>query len=320
MRKIFTILLFSGLCFCLLNTTAQPITVQGHSSADEGSTINIPKPAGLQKNDIMLAHISGRLSGSVSGLIPPSGWTKIKSIIDAGSVGSHIFYKVATASEPTSYSFSDSGSTSLTDKVGVISVYRGVDTLIPINASGGAAYSSGFITPSIITTADSCMIVTLFGQRQGSSYTPPSGMTENYDTTAGSSSNETICGDYVIQPLAGVTGQKTATGGGNYGTAGIVALKPASHAVGIKNINEQSLSFRIYPNPVSLFLNLTFNITGEAYFIVTNILGQEMINITLNSYKNNASVNVSELPAGMYFCRIQTANSKSEIRKFNVFK
>ncbi|MDD5571612.1 MAG: T9SS type A sorting domain-containing protein [Bacteroidales bacterium] len=320
MRKVFTLLFAITLCLYLLNVKAQPITVQGHSSnATSGSTaaIDIPKPVGVQKNDLLIAHISGRTS-SESRMNAP-GWIKLRRMVDPSNIASHIFYKVATASEPLSYNFSDSGSTSLHDKIGVISVYRAVDTLNPINAFGGVV-SASFTTPSIITTADSCMVLTFFGERAGSNFTPPTGMTENYDTSFSSSSVESICGDYVIQSLAGATGQKIATSNGNYGTAGIVALKPASHEVGIKNINAQNISFGIYPNPVSSMLNFNFKVTGKAEIIITNILGQEIFNIPVNSAESKTSINVSELQSGIYFCYMQSANKKSEVKKIIVSK
>ena len=123
--KIIATLLFIGIFFISTEkTTAQPISVIGHTSAfapASATSINIATPGGVQQNDFLLAHIAGRVILGFT-LSPPAGWTLLRKMKSGNQFGTHIFYKIADASEPLSYTFTDSSGSMLYDKLGVISV------------------------------------------------------------------------------------------------------------------------------------------------------------------------------------------------------
>jgi hypothetical protein len=81
------------------------------------STITINKPAGTQQGDLMLAFVSGSINLTYTG---DTGWTEIA---DQGVEPSlRVAYKVAGASEPSSYVFTSSSTSG--NKTGAILTYR----------------------------------------------------------------------------------------------------------------------------------------------------------------------------------------------------
>src|SRR5690606_28871446 len=71
------------------------------------STLVLVRPGGVTEGDVMVAFIRSQSSDS-SDLTPPSGWSRVGIAHDAGASGGGItgaWAKVATGSEPSSYSF-----------------------------------------------------------------------------------------------------------------------------------------------------------------------------------------------------------------------
>jgi len=152
------------------------------------TSVTIPVPAGVQENDLMVVCFC---NGQTDGATPQDSGDTFSLFMHEtptlGSVHMHsLLYKFASASEPSDYTFENTGSSS-NQTSGIMAVFRGVDL---VNAFD-LAYSepSHFIkysndstpTPQPITTVtDGAMIVcTTFGQ--GSLTTGinvPSGMTE----------------------------------------------------------------------------------------------------------------------------------------------
>lgn len=109
-------------------------------------TLTISKPTGTIQNDLMIAVVGGTPSTL-------SGWTKLGGDAASGTSGGtfRVFYKLAGASEGSSYNWSI---TSATDAWGAIVSYRGVSTTTPVDASNAISTGSGtnFTTGSV--TAD----------------------------------------------------------------------------------------------------------------------------------------------------------------------
>jgi hypothetical protein len=71
------------------------------------STPTVTKPTGTVAGDILVALICGDQTGRPS-LNLPSGWVSVYGTNDpdfGGSAWQYVAYKVATASEPSSYTF-----------------------------------------------------------------------------------------------------------------------------------------------------------------------------------------------------------------------
>lgn len=92
--------------------------------------------------------------------------------------------------------------------------------------------------------------------------------------------------------------------------------------VGIDNLlsSNSEQSFKIYPNPASSTIHIQFNDppTGKSSFTIRNILGE--ILITRPIEKDEATVDVSILPNGIYFMEIATPNKQAECRKLIIRK
>ena len=142
--------------------------------------------------------------GSITG---PSGFTTIDF---AGQVSG--FYKVATASEPATYTFTIGASSTL---VGWLGAYVGVDTTSPVDPSttGTTASGTSHTTTAITTTSAYDMIVAAFKLNvSGVTWTAPADMleiTEVGNTTGGTPMTMGV--DYTFQGGAGSTGTKIAT-------------------------------------------------------------------------------------------------------------
>ena len=105
---------------------------QGATVAVSGSsTLVLNVPAGVQSGDYLIAFIHNQNSGATVDT-SCSGWTRINAAFIPSDYGSRVtgmYAKVATGSEPASYTFAvSSGGRS----VGFIAAYSGVDTASPI--------------------------------------------------------------------------------------------------------------------------------------------------------------------------------------------
>ena len=199
----------------------------------EAITINVP--AGTTTDDVMLAAIA--VGPSSTGIAAPAGWTLInrQDQAIANSNSQAVYYRIATASEPTSYTWTFSGG-AINGTAGGIVTYRGVDTSNPIDISGGnaTASSTSHTANSVVTTVVNTMVISIHSFSSSEAWTSPVspvGMTEQVDIASLATPNAngiSLTVNDVIQATAGATGNITATVAGNAdtGVAQIVALTP----------------------------------------------------------------------------------------------
>ena len=189
----------------------------------------IDRPPGTAQSDVMIAAIGMRPSSAT--ITPPSGWTLVRRI-DNGNSNSNslaVYRRIAGSSEPASYKWTLSGSNYA---VGGIQSFFGIDTANPIDVENGQTTANGtaHATPSVTTTVANAILVTSHTFSSNRSWSPPSGMTEAFDISAGpdSAGGQAIEGNYDVQATAGATGTKTATVGGDadVGNAHVLALRP----------------------------------------------------------------------------------------------
>ncbi len=74
-----------------------------------------------------------------------------------------------------------------------------------------------------------------------------------------------------------------------------------------------SMLHQPYPNPFIASTNIEFSIPDEqhVYMIVTDMLGREVARLvdgTLRAGTNTVTFEASQLPGGLYFCRLRTSN------------
>jgi len=75
-------------------------------------------------------------------------------------------------------------------------------------------------------------------------------------------------------------------------------------------VDENMVSFGIYPNPAETVINIVTEAQSFEYQLI-NSIGQVVIS---GVAEGNAELNVSELNSGIYFLKV-VANGKSEIKK-----
>ena len=82
----------------------------------------------------------------------------------------------------------------------------------------------------------------------------------------------------------------------------------------IKNPTKTVSQYSVFPNPVTNELNINFNSAIDAKISIINITGQEIKRLELSD-KNTLQADVSNLPAGVYFARIN-AGTQTQTVKF----
>lgn len=213
-----------------VNNAIPQITYRSHSTATPGTTVNplvITKPvspAPVQSGDVMIAHIVARNIGTV--VTPPAGWNLVRFHNTGASIVSGVYYKVATASEPASYSFAFEA---LKHATGGIVAYYGVNTSSPINANNGLVNTSltvNLTAPSVTTTVANTKLLFFGGTTASTTVNPPSSMSEIWDIRGGSTP---VTAEFSDQTLVatGATGSRVGTlFAANTSVGILVALTP----------------------------------------------------------------------------------------------
>ena len=133
----------AGLAALLALLAAQPagaaITyVASNSASSTTATLTITKPSGTTTNDVLIATVSGAGTTAISA---PAGWTQIASTTSpASTMLTLTYFKVAGASEPSSYAFTSPGAR---NSSGGMLALRGANSNVPIGAVAAAAGASG---------------------------------------------------------------------------------------------------------------------------------------------------------------------------------
>ena len=193
------------------------------NNAAGSTSLTINAPAGVLANDVMVAHLVVR--GSTTVITPPAGWTLIRRDNTGSSIGVALYDKIATAAEPTSYTWTFN---SAQQASGGIVAYSGVNTATPVDASSGL-YNSGTLTttaPSVTTTSANDRLLYFAGVTINTTVTPPSGMTQQWITTTADTASEMA--DQALSSV-GATGSRVGTLGvsGHSSIGQLVALKPS---------------------------------------------------------------------------------------------
>ncbi len=239
---------WAGITFALRPTPFVP----------DSLTVNVP--AGTITDDVMIASITVRPCSNTNGgactvtLTPPAGWTLIRLIEQTGGGGTGgfgnrlaVYRRVATGSEPASYTWTFGGTPVHAGAVGVITSFSGVDTTNPIVVENGQATGVAYThaTPDINTgTVANTMLVSSHSANSGATWTPPAGMTEAADRSSETPTNDlgiSMEVNYELRAAAGATGIRTATHSNppasDTGATHILALRPGINHFSITHAN-----------------------------------------------------------------------------------
>jgi hypothetical protein len=190
--------------------TITPAETHGNAANGSATSLTINKLAGVREGDFLLAQITFE-KGSAAGSNPqitPSGWTLVRRTDRGSDLGQAVFYRVATAAEPPSYTWTFSQSLIA---AGGILRYTNVNTTAPIVGSSGNTGDSNTLTAPGVGAEANSILVAFFGlKKKATSLSTPGSMTERYYFE--SSQDMAILG--ADEPRgAGPTGSRTSTAG-----------------------------------------------------------------------------------------------------------
>lgn len=325
MKKIYLLTLFCSILALQASAQCPGACTYVASSQAVGSTTNvaITKPTGVAPNDVMIAAIhSGWCNGS-SAVTPPAGWILINNTSNTGSgcgsgnttIQLSTFYKIATAAEPSTYTFT--GSTTQM-YVGGIVAYSNVNIVSPINASSnlGLQDSCGTIkAPGVTTTATCTRLVNVFicsVNFSGMNIIPQASLTERLDVgTTGNHpwGNENLeISDELFMGM-GATGDRTAGLSGcsstGWVTGGQMIALTCTTTAGIGE-DLLSNSYLIAPNPSSGIFEISMQEKNapvckmEIFDCVGKIIK------VANILEQKTTIDLTSSPKGMYFIKLSS--------------
>jgi poly(3-hydroxybutyrate) depolymerase len=167
-----------------------PATVRSITAASiayNTTAKTIAKPAGTATGDLLLLaiHID---YGAMSAFAPPSGFTVLQSIDQGNNLSKCLIaYKVATASEPASYTMSIPVDADC--RADMIAVQDAETSVAPaIAMTTGSASNTAHTAPTVTPKSASGLLLCIASKDATTSgvtfaWTPPTGMTERSDAT-----------------------------------------------------------------------------------------------------------------------------------------
>jgi hypothetical protein len=203
------------------NSVGTITRIAATSATTETNTLTLPRPAGVEAGDIMIAQVT--VENSVTQLVNPTGWTVIASVSETSNIGMRTYWRRVGTSEPTSYSFGTSGKKAS----GGIVAYRGVNQTAPIDISGsGAGNATQMVAPSVSTSRGNGVVVALFGNKaKTAAHAVPPGMSRLWVTTDQLDFRSSAADE--PRPTAGPTGTRSAGASTDAWVAQTVALRAA---------------------------------------------------------------------------------------------
>jgi hypothetical protein len=249
--------------------------------ATSSSGVTVSKPTGTVLNDVMVATIASRNRNLT--VNTPTGWTVVNTATQSnGGVRGMLlttYYKVATASEPSTYTWSFSGGGNYEYAAAGITSFSGVDTTSPINANGAQAAGNGstysFATRSITTTVANTMLVGSFSYMNADGWTAPTGFTEALDIRSPSALNQTGITLAMSYKSQATTGSVSATATANntytsdYGATQLLALKPSTSTTPTVSIATPAAIAEGNSGTTTLNFTVTLSATSASAVTVT---------------------------------------------------
>jgi hypothetical protein len=227
-----------------------PSQASGSNAGSGASSLVVDRPANVVAGDLLLAQVTfekgTEIDIVIEEIVPSSpGWTLVQRDNHLANLGQAIFRRVATASEPASYTWgfkkATDGSIMLPRASGGILRLTGVDATSPILASSGLSGDSTSLTAPSVDAGAGSLMVAFFGIQKKTPLTPPSNqpMTDAYFQQHSNDSGPTIRGRYETRTVAGATGDRTATAGASSKwVAQQVVLKAAPNTAPTLNLPE----------------------------------------------------------------------------------
>lgn len=203
--------------------TPQLLTQSTVALASATNNIPVPKPAGVQVGDLLLAFVAGSnlvASGSPA-FSAPAGWTTAlgtSGVVFNGTVagiGAGCYWRIADGSEPSTVTFDG---ISGTQGVGQMFRLSGTSTTAPINAFNTATLAATAlvtdpVSPAVTPTSVNCLIFRFLAHYHvalSNTHTPPASHVERTDfesNVLAAILSGTV--DTIVKATTGTTGTAT---------------------------------------------------------------------------------------------------------------
>lgn len=188
---------------------ASPTYIASAGTRTTSSTVTVNKPAGTQEGDLMVAFIMAASAGVTPSY--PSGWAE--AVLDTtGNNSGAVAYKVAGASEPSTYDFTVGGS--FGRNVQIVTIRNASNLTV---GSYNEATSSTVTAPSITAVGNGILLGWFGIEGTPTLTTAPSSMTQAVQTTGGP-----VCWTYYQTSSAGSTGNKSLVASASGDNRGIL--------------------------------------------------------------------------------------------------
>lgn len=186
------------------------VVFRGASSGSGQDKLTITKPVGVQADDVLVAQVTNS-NGLYTNLTAPAGWVLLGRTSSGGQVTAAVFYKVAAAVEPSSFTFRLVGSSGV-PMSGGIAAFDGVSTSDPVDGFGVATGSGATATtPSVTTSVAGTVLLRLISKREDD-VPAPTGTTPLWQLPASAGSGaEGATASYEGFAGPGVTPSRTST-------------------------------------------------------------------------------------------------------------
>jgi hypothetical protein len=191
-----------------------------------GSSITATRPTNIAAGDLIVVVVQARDGGTITPV--STGFTLVRH--ESGTVANDrsitaIWVKIATASEPASYSFTRTAGNARDWRV-VAGRVTGHDPVAPVGASSGvSAVATNSITiPSITTSKANALLVsvlTVARETNASNIVHPPGMTAAWTITGGTNLPASA-GSLEVRATAGSTGTRQYSWTGSDGSTAVM--------------------------------------------------------------------------------------------------
>jgi uncharacterized protein YsxB (DUF464 family) len=175
------------------------------SSGTSGTALGVNMPAGVQEGDVAYALMGGSNTSDITITDDSGTWTKLGELYANDTLDANfaLFRKVQGATPDTAMNATASGT--LTSRVGLIKVLRGVDNTTPEDATTTTA--TGIDTPdpnppSINTVTDGAWVIAFGGSTGGGTVTQPTGYSNAVSVVAGDNESTAAAADKPIPTAA----------------------------------------------------------------------------------------------------------------------
>jgi len=173
--------------------------------------ITLNKPSGAVAGDFLIANISFKGGISVATITPPTGWTLLERTDNEDNVGIASYWKVATTSDPSSWTWNFNVQTR---GAGGITPFSGVDTSDPIVGYAESTGRGAEATAPSTTAVANSRLVSLFAIDRGTNnsgvMSTSTGWTKLYDAK-NVGMGPTVMAEHRLEASAGTTSTATTT-------------------------------------------------------------------------------------------------------------